>query len=887
MKKVSLFLLSLVLLAPSAAQALSFPDQYDQQLNEDAISYLKDTNAVQGYPDGDFKAENRINRAEFTKILIEAVYADEEIDACQDTPFSDVPDGAWFEKYVCMAEKNNIVDGYLDGTFGPSNFINFAESSKIVAETYDSIGSDDNTNKEWFAKYVKGLEEKNAIPSTVAFFDEPITRGEMAELTYRLDAKDTSQNSLTYQEITDPLPTFSSCSALEERINEYLYEPPLGQVYMLKELADDEVFFNAPEAVPMAADGEVATGALNQSKVAEDFSETNVQVEGVDEADIIKNDGKYIYMIKGDEVRIIEAYPGDQMEELAPVTFNLDGAYHGSAFYPQEMYVSENRLTVIGESGSSYHYTKPGFLIAEDEPLELLYPPYSKRQTEIHVFDITDRSQPELVRDVSFEGYYKTSRRIGDQVYLVLDNSPTYWPWDTDKGGAGYLPSFRDSENPSESMVDCTDVHYFPGYETPNYLITTSVNINNPNDAIDREVILGSSDNVYVSQDNLYVANTVYDRDTFSDWDWSIDEAESHVFKFELNNGRINFDGRGEVPGRILNQFSMDENDGYFRIATTKGNIWDGRDPSTNNVYVLDSNMKQVGELEGLAPGEEIKSARFVGDRLYMVTFVQVDPLFVIDLKDPRNPDLLGQLKIPGFSEYIHPYDENHIIGFGRETSLSDKGNVQLEGFKMSLFDVTDPTNPEQKFVEVIGDNGTYSELLYNHKALLFDKEKDLLAFPINIVELMKPQSLQCENHTLNTCPMGCMEACVPSKCVEDEEGNTLCTDDCGDAAGSCVAPTYDQYQTTFSGAVVYDIDLENGFTERGRITHLTAEDIEKMGDYWYSYGKNIQRILYIGEYLYTVAQGGIQSADLQSVEAVDFVQLEGEEEFYPVDVMF
>jgi len=835
MKRLTLFLLSLVMLMPSAFAA-SFPDQQEWQLNEDAISHLKDEGIVAGYPDGKFKVENRINRAELTKILIGAIYDSAEIEACQDTPFPDVAAGQWFTSYICMAEKNNIVDGYPDGTFGPEKFINFAEAAKIVAEAYDAIGSEDGTNQEWFAKYVKGMEDKKAIPSTVAFFDEPITRGEMAEMTYRLEVGDTSQNSLTYQEITDPLPPLSSCSMLEEKMVEYQNQ----RHYYYEE---DMLMF---DAAPQAANAESADEASSgSSKSSDDYSETNVQVEGVDEADMVKNDGKYIYLVKGDTVRIVNAYPGDQMEEVSNIDFNLDGLYTG--FNPQELFVTDDRLVVIGNAQHHY-YAKP---LEADIQVDAILPPfYNRNQSKIFVYDISDRSAPEKLREVAFDGYYQTSRRIGEQVYLVLNAHPDYWAWDEVQTGENILPMLKDGEATPEAMVGCEDIHYFPGHDTPQFLITASVNIQDTQAAIDREVMLGSSDNVYMSHDNLYVTNTIYDQGTFTDWSWSRDESKSNIFKFALDQGDIEFEARGEVPGSILNQFSMDEHDGNFRIATTTGNMWSEENPSRNHVFIFDESMKQVGSVEDLAPGERIYSVRFLGDRGYVVTFKKVDPLFVLDLATPTNPSVLGKLKIPGYSDYLHPYDENHIIGFGKDAAdptaeEQEARNLDFawyQGFKMAIFDVTDPSNPVQQHVESIGDRGTQSELLYNHKALLFDKEKGLLAFPISIMEK-----------------------------VDESDTDPL-------------APT----ETTFSGAVVYDIDLENGFTERGRITHLTEEDILKAGDYWdYNYQKSIQRILYIGEYLYTVAQGGIKSSDLESVEPVDFVQLEGEEELYPVDVMF
>jgi hypothetical protein len=268
-----------------------------------------------------------------------------------------------------------------------------------------------------------------------------------------------------------------------------------------------------------------------------------------------------------------------------------------------------------------------------------------------------------------------------------------------------------------------------------------------------------------------------------------------------------------------------------------------------------------------------------------MVTFKQVDPLFVIDLATPTTPKVLGALKIPGFSDYLHPYDANHLIGFGKDTSELEKGATLVEGMKMAMFDVSDVTNPKQKFVEIIGDRGTHSELLYNHKALLFDKEKNLLAFPVQIQEKVIKEGLTCGKYRYDTCPAGCEQRCIPT-CTENELGVAICQSDCN-GLGSCQDSSYDQYKTTLQGALVYTVNLENGFKKRGEITHYTTEDIAKMGQYWpYDYNKEIQRIVYIGNYLYSISQGLIKASGLTDVKEVGQVEVSGSLDYGNPEVM-
>jgi uncharacterized secreted protein with C-terminal beta-propeller domain len=205
-----------------------------------------------------------------------------------------------------------------------------------------------------------------------------------------------------------------------------------------------------------------------------------------------------------------------------------------------------------------------------------------------------------------------------------------------------------------------------------------------------------------------------------------------------------------------------------------------------------------------------------------------VDPLFVIDLKEPTRPEILGALKIPGYSDYLHPYDENHLIGFGKDT-IEIKGQAYYLGMKVALFDVSDVSNPIQKFSEIIGDRGTDSDLLQNHKALLFSKEKNLLAFPVTLMEI-KDGSEKAKQDSLQ----------------------------------------YGQF--TFQGALVYNLDLENGFRLKGRITHLSEEDYLKAGNSWYNSDKNVQRIIYIDDNLFTLSNEMIKAnaiADLKEKGSV------------------
>lgn len=277
----------------------------------------------------------------------------------------------------------------------------------------------------------------------------------------------------------------------------------------------------------------------------------------------------------------------------------------------------------------------------------------------------------------------------------------------------------------------------------------------------------------------------------------------------------------------------MDEFEGYFRIATTISSFTslNGQATSGNNVYVLNMNLTLVGTLENLAPGESIYSARFMGSRCYLVTFKKVDPLFVIGLDDPTAPRVLGRLKIPGFSDYLHPYSENLLIGVGKETVEAEEGDFAwYQGVKIALFDVSDVENPREVAKIIIGDRGTDSPVLSDPKAFLFDKDRNLLAIPILLAEINESQY-----------PDG-----VP-------------------------ANAYGEY--VWQGLYVFTI-TEDSITLRGQVTHVNnPEEFMKSGYYYYS-EFSVTRSLYIKNMLYSISDAKVKISDLTSLETVNEIKL-------------
>ena len=543
-----------------------------------------------------------------------------------------------------------------------------------------------------------------------------------------------------------------------------------------------------------------------------DYSTTNIQVAGVDEADIVKSDGKYIYALSGNKLIITKAYPIETSEIMSNKELEIT---------PVEMFVRNDKLLVFGSRYEEYD---------EGHFSQMEMPYYrSNNFTVAELYDISDKTNPVLEKTMEFEGNYLTSRMIEENAYFVVNSWPRYWVMEGNENG-NIIPIMR--ENGVEKRIaEATEIGYLPPMPASNFITIVSLNLETEENSY--ETIVGSAGNVFASQKNIYLAATAWlppeGVPVIKDVERIIigDEEKTVINKFGLASGQIGFLGQGQVPGHVLNQFSMDEFEGNFRIATTAGRVSRGGGQSTNNLYVLDGEMNLIGSLEDLAPGEKIYSARFMGKKAYMVTFRKIDPLFVIDVSDPTNPRVLGKLKIPGYSDYLHPIDETHLIGVGKETIESTYGDFAwYQGLKMAVFDVSDVANPKEMHKIVIGDRGTDSYALHDHKAFLYDKEKELLVLPIMLAEIPEEQK----------------------KPLEDETRS----------------PSYGEH--VFQGAFVFRLTLENGFEETGRITHLTPEDELKRG-YYFGNEYSVQRSMYIGNVLYTYSQRMLKANALDTLQ--------------------
>jgi inhibitor of cysteine peptidase len=448
----------------------------------------------------------------------------------------------------------------------------------------------------------------------------------------------------------------------------------------------------APEALEYEeapAESSMKSEAADAGKAAaenKEHSETNTQVKGIDEADIVKTDGKYLYVVYAGEdfagrVHIIET-DGGVMREVSktePVTKELYRDYDSVL----ELYVDGDTMTVLmdcidEESAESYTVTA--------------------------VYDISDREKPKLTGTLRQDGIYKSSRKNGSHVY-VFTMKHTDVREENDK--SSYLPYVWDG------LIGWEDIYYSPEVETNQMLIVTALDTNGPEQFTDKKAVFCSGDTIYVSQNAIYAAETIYGEE----------KSQTELFKLSYKEGKFEAEGSRRVLGRLNNQFSMDEYQGYLRFVATVDDYRNGG--QVNSLYVMDREMEIVGSIHNLAPDERIYSARFMGDTGYFVTFRETDPLFSVDLSDPEEPKIMGELKITGFSSYLHGYSEHMLLGIGEE--INPRTGAQ-EGLKLSMFNTEDPYNVTEEDKEVLTQYQG-SEALSDHKAVLIDTEKNLFGF--------------------------------------------------------------------------------------------------------------------------------------------------------------
>lgn len=564
-----------------------------------------------------------------------------------------------------------------------------------------------------------------------------------------------------------------------------------------------------------------STESSSSSSNTKDYSTTNIQVENVDEADIVKTDGDYIYSISEDNVIITDVKDPTQPKVVATIKPENEDI-------PEDIIIYKDKLVVISAKGNQtqrYYYG-------------------NRMNTVVRIYNVASKENPVLTKSYEMYEPYYTSRCIDNMLYVISSGNLR-------KEDDEIVIAYNEDNMEKEMSVD--KIKYLKDVKTTKQTLISTVDLNNEKADIKLESYLMNISNAYVSENAIYLLNQRYSNDTkipikllfglkgvFGLEDYYEMDSESgyytEIYKFDIKEN-VEYKAKTKIKGKTINQYSLDEKDNHLRIALYNN---DG-----SRVAIFDEDLKQIGISDNVAKGEKMYSSRFIGDKVYFVTYKTIDPLFVMDLSNEMKPMVLGKLKIPGYSTYLHPYDENHIIGIGMETkeiiNKNSSGKVisttaKVVGMKMALFDVSNVNSPVQISSVVIGDSRTTSAILTNPKALLFSKEKSLIAIPVN-------------NY---------------SQDFEVTSSNNYET----------MINNYTKYSKPYNaeGYFVYNINVQDGFKLKGVITHEKTK-----ATYYYSNSK-LLRGLYIDNNLYTVSETMIKVNELESLKSVSELQLKNTE---------
>lgn len=488
---------------------------------------------------------------------------------------------------------------------------------------------------------------------------------------------------------------------------------------------EDTVKAEAAEEESVSSTSDLATNAEKQQLSAStDHSTTNLQVTGVDESDIVKTDGQYIYIASNDQVKIVDVSTGN-MRQIGSIKPELSGNMDRI----REMFVSDNRMILIlqTEDTDGLSVADPNFSAEKQMMLDLAYGPGRSDlvHTQVLTYDISSPAGAKLIGTFTQDGTYHTSRKIGDQLYLFTDYGyPVYDMFYRD-GRTDEQQNKEDEETISkddvkqalpkiQGQVIPENCIYLPKDPAEWGVLITSVDVKDPETAADQKLIFCGYSTLYVTKDTILLYCT--------DYDIASSRERTKLTKFAIGDGSVRAVCAEAVPGYVQDTFAIHENkDGFLYILTT-AYMANG---STNQLYVLDDRLKIHGKIEHIADGETVYAARFVDEIGYFVTYRNMDPLFTVDFSDPAEPKLIGELEIPGFSDYLQFWDDTHLIGVGDERKAEDS---EFVGIKVSLYDISDPTNVKESSKYVLEDS-YYAPAKHDYKALLADSRKNVISF--------------------------------------------------------------------------------------------------------------------------------------------------------------
>ncbi len=644
-----------------------------------------------------------------------------------------------------------------------------------------------------------------------------------------------------------------SCGTTEEGVHPDIDGPGSDKPGTMKVFADDadlenyikDQFASAViETSFVTAEAEADDGAdagnssqdQSNSEESQRYSDTNVQESGVDESDKIKTDGNILYVAQDRKVKIIKLESDNGMNVAAEVAIgeNVDSLYLYKstlvALYQPADDKNDYWCGDMPEGGGG------GPLPALSSGMPCWY---GQHRTGIMVIDITDPSKPEPIKNLVYDGTLVSSRLINGLLHIISRFRPILPPLEyyydktqdemsdvikrniaalEDVPLKDLVPSFelidKNGEIIESGLLVSAEDFMRPGDpQGANVVNIVSLDLNDPGGPHNSTGAILDARHVYASTASLYLASEI--------WNYNVSDenimsaVQTSIHKFDLSGDKVTFSGSGRVPGSILNQFSFGEFKNILRVATSTRNWSTDSRGETNNVYCLkeeENKLNIIGRLENLAPGEHLYAARFIGDRGFLVTFVKVDPLFTLDLSDPTNPRLIGELKVPGYSDYIHPLGDNHLLTIGKD-SIPYESWAYYQGLQLSIFDVSDFENPVLLYKEMIGDRGTESEALHNHKAFTYWADNNLLAIPVDLYEHQgKPQT------------------------------------------------PWDHGIHMFSGLYVYKVNSNDGFSFMGRIS--TSSGTSQF-DTYYAWTRG----LFVEDTVYAVTPDTVNSASIDDIQ--------------------
>jgi len=815
---------------------------------------------------------------------------------------------------------------------------------------------------------VEAVEEIETVPPIIDDVIEPFT--------HMMDWMEVGSRERTSPE----LKSYNSCEDLETELKTNIKERL--RITMLQQISnyygggmwieDDMVFEDGmAEGAPVAAADSADSGTSSNSNNREegvDFSGTNNQEEGVDESDFVKTDGNYIYMINQNKLIILG------VPEFGELNFQSSTELEGNA---REMMLSEDKLVILS---SVYSWA-----LSDNDPLRnLLWDNTESRMrvnslTKFTVFDISNRTTPTLTNELFLEGSYLTAREEGGMVRTItqgymdlpgvrtwvevpLEYEEQYYSanWDDPLRQAIWNLSVNQTIKSNNEMIDTSTLEdlmpqmyhstssgitkipmrsdtcseFVSSVDSVGTQFTSILTLDLLSDAFSYEAdhLMGNWPVVYASQNTLVIAEPAQDWW----WYWGADEIEeaTNIHAFSLSDQGTEYIGSGRVDGTVLDQFSLSEYEGNIRLATTTGqwNRWwiNDPEPMENHVIILQPNettssLNEIGRIDGIAPDENIWSARFVEDRAYIVTFRQIDPLWTIDLSNPTSPQIIGELEVPGVSTYIHPLDENNVLTIGIGPANNDGTGLDWSSTQISLFDVSDFSNPALASVlplSPVSENEknewtwSWSEATYEHKAFQYWGPKNLLAIPLSThrtvyIESSSVEEKQawCEDqieYMTWRLSQGDEEEESPEEVTVESEGSTGESTTSKQSGGDPPADDSTDSDTVsgdsddesseltdeereflmeycmtnynYHGYYKYEyisklilVDVTNPLSEYGTVNHSQFYDTEDCNYcYWGNSDTTIKRSIFMGDYIYAISSGGVTVTNLTSMEGTE-----------------